>query len=123
MHRRLLLSLLVGLVGFAATPRAQGDTVYEMGHGIKAPVLVKTVKAVYSKEAMDQRIEGTVLISAVVQADGKVGDVAVAKSLDAVYGLDREAVKAVKQYEFKPGTKDDKPVAVRVHIEVTFTLK
>jgi TonB family protein len=123
MHRRMLLLLLSGLVGFAAAAHAQGDTVYEMGQGIKAPVLVKTVKAVYAKEAMEQRIEGTVLIAAVVQADGKVGDVTVAKSLDAVYGLDKEAVKAVKQYEFKPGTKDDKPVAVRVQIEVTFTLK
>jgi outer membrane biosynthesis protein TonB len=29
----------------------------------------------------------------------------------------------MKQWQFKPGTKDGKPVAVRIHVEMTFTLK
>jgi protein TonB len=62
-------------------------------------------------------------LDTVVLADGTVGDVRVARSLDAVNGLDRQAVKAMKQWRFKPGLKDGKPVAVRVQVEMSFTLK
>ena len=44
-------------------------------------------------------------------------------SLDPTYGLDEQAVAAAKRWEFKPGTKDGKPVAVRVTLEMSFTLK
>jgi hypothetical protein len=60
--------------------------------------------------------------------DGRVsfpllGDVTVDESLDKVYGLDDQAVKAATQWTFRPGTKDGMAVAVRVHIEMRFTLK
>ena len=42
---------------------------------------------------------------------------------DPTYGLDGQAVKAMKQWLFKPGTKDSRPVAVRVAVEMKFTLK
>jgi TonB family protein len=62
-------------------------------------------------------------LAAVVLDDGKVGDVSVSQSLDSVHGLDEEAVKAMKQWEFKPGTKDGKPVAVRIHVQMRFALR
>ena len=102
---------------------AQAQTVYRPGNGVSLPVVVKQVKALYTQEAMDAHIEGTVGLEVVVQADGAVGDVKVARSLDPTYGLDQEAVKAMKQWQFKPGTKDGKAVAVRVDVEIRFTLK
>ena len=83
----------------------------------------KQVKAEYTPEAMQNRIEGKVGLDAVVLADGKVGDVTVTESLDTIYGLDKNAVAAMKQWEFKPGMKDGKPVAVRIHVLINFTLK
>jgi len=113
--------VLVGLFGTRVA--AQSDTVYTPADGVILPVLVKSVKPNYTREAMQQRIEGTVLLDTVVRSDGSVGDVTVAESLDSVYGLDDEAVKAVRQYQFKPGMKDGKPVAVRVQIAVRFSLR
>ena len=84
--------------------------------------LVKEVKPSYTKEARDAKIQGAVLLSAVVREDGTVGDVKVSRSLDAKYGLDNEAVKAAKQWTFTPGMKDGKPVAVEVYIELAFNL-
>ena len=55
--------------------------------------------------------------------DGSVGDVAVAQSLDSMYGLDNEAVKAAKQWRFSPAEKDGKPIAMRIQLEMTFALK
>jgi protein TonB len=96
---------------------------YRPGKGITNPVLVKEVHPSYTPEAMRAKIQGGVWLQVVVLADGKVGDVKVSKSLDTVYGLDEQAVKAAKQWTFKPGTKDKKPVPVQVDIEMTFRLK
>jgi protein TonB len=88
-----------------------------------APRLKREVKAEYTQEAKDAGIQGSVVLDAEVLADGTVGDVKVKQSLDTKYGLDDQAVKAVKQWTFEPGTRDGKPVPVRVDIEMTFTLK
>jgi len=117
---RLLVALLV-LGGFLATARAQ--EVLTPGTGVTLPVVVHEVKPDYTPEAKAARVQGTVLLATVVLADGSVGDVTVARSLDTTYGLDQQAVNAAKQWTFKPGTKDGKPVAVRVNIELKFTLK
>jgi TonB family protein len=81
------------------------------------------VNARYTRDALAQKIEGTVGLEAVVQEDGSAHEVVVAKSLDAMYGLDEEAVKALKQWEFKPGTKDGKPVPVLIVVEMMFTFR
>ena len=96
---------------------------YEPGGGVSLPTAVLRVNPVYTAAAITALIQGSVLMSVVVLADGTVGDVTVTRSLDAVFGLDAEAVKAAKQWLFNPGTKDGQAVAVRVTIEMTFTLR
>jgi bla regulator protein blaR1 len=98
-------------------------TVYRKGDGIKMPKLVTEVKPEYTPEAMQARIQGGLLLTAVVLESGVVGDVEIVESLDKVYGLDDQAIKAVRQWHFEPGTKDGTPVAVRIEVEITFTLK
>jgi protein TonB len=105
----------------AASQDATG--VYAPGRGVVAPKILKDVKPQYTPEAMAAKIQGSVRMDTVVLADGTVGDVNVTQSLDTVYGLDDEAVKAVRQWLFEPGKKDGKPVPVRVTVEVTFNLK
>jgi hypothetical protein len=43
-----------------------------------------------------------------------------AKGIDTSLGLDRQAVNAMKQWIFRPGMKEGKPVAVRLMIKLTF---
>jgi TonB family protein len=93
------------------------------GPGVTYPVPMRQVKPDYTDEAKAARIQGAVVVEAVVLAEGTVGDVKVIQSLDTKFGLDQQAVNAAKQWTFKPGTKDGKPVAVVVTIELTFTLK
>ena len=116
---RMLAALLLSVVAVGA----QSDTVYKPGNGVSLPRDITRVKADYTNEARDQRIEGTVVMDIVVRADGSVGEVKVTRSLDSVYGLDANAVKATKQWRFEPGKKDGKPVAVAVSVEMTFALK
>ena len=72
---------------------------------------------------MEEKIQGSVWLECVVGETGDVGDVEVTRSLDTEYGLDQAAIDAARQWKFKPGTKDGKPVAVRITIELTFTLR
>jgi TonB family protein len=69
------------------------------------------------------RIQGTVWLLVTVLANGGVGEVVVAKSLDQEHGLDQQAIDATRQWTFEPGTAKGKPVPVEVTIEMTFTLK
>jgi periplasmic protein TonB len=118
------VALVIAAVAFASAVVAQ-ERVYDRkdGEDITLPTVVKSVKANYTKEAMEARIQGTVTMSVIVRDDGKVGEVTVTQSLDKQYGLDDAAVNAVKQWEFRPGTKGGKPVAVRVDIEMSFQMK
>ena len=93
------------------------------GNGVIAPRLVKDEKPKYTADAMRAQIAGSVWLEVVVLTDGKVGDVRVTQSLDRQFGLDDQAIAAVKQWEFKPGTKDGVAVPVVVKIEMTFTVK
>ncbi len=91
--------------------------------GVVAPKLVRDVKPVYTEGARAAGVEGTVELECVVLANGTVGEVRVATSLDKLYGLDDQAVKAARQWRFKPGTKDGKLLPVVVPVEMSFTLK
>jgi TonB family protein len=90
--------------------------------GMKPPSVIREVKPQYSAEAERRGIQGTVVLECVVQADGKVGSARVVESLDAKFGLDEQALKAARQWRFKPGTKDGASVPVLVKIEMTFKL-
>ena len=72
---------------------------------------------------MRAKVQGVVRLEGVVLPDGTVGDVKVMRSLDPVYGLDQEAVKAARQFRFVPGTRFGEPVAVLVSFEIEFTLR
>lgn len=107
----------------AATLAAQAGKVYDPKEVKSLPVVVREVKPAYTREAMQAKIQGSVWLRVVITEKGDVGEVTVTRSLDKEYGLDEEAIKAARQWTFKPAEKDGKPVAVFVTIELTFTLK
>lgn len=115
--------LVAGAIAvMAATGMTAQEAVYQMGKDVTAPVLVKETKPKYTEGAMRRKVEGVVVLKAVILKDGTVReDVTVTRSLDAE--LDDEAVKAARQWEFKPGTKDGEAVNVQVNIEMSFTLR
>jgi TonB family protein len=109
--------------GGSPTTPAQ-PTIYDTGTpGLTLPTVIREVRPSYTAAAIAAGIQGTVLVSVVVLTDGTVGDVTVTRSLDTIYGLDAQAISAARQWLFNPGMKDGRPVAVRVTIEFTFTLR
>jgi protein TonB len=100
-----------------------GGGVARPGNGVLEPKLLRQVKPQYTADAMRAKVQGVVWLDCVVLPDGTVGNIDVVRSLDPVFGLDQEAVKAARQWRFEPGTRNGEPVAVLVTIELTFTLR
>ena len=115
-----LIAFLLALAGAAA---AAQDVVYTPGNGVSLPTVVREVKPEYTAAAREAGIQGLVQMSTVVKADGTVGDVTITESLDPELGLDNQAIQAMKQWTFKPGTREGTPVAVRVDVQMRFTLR
>jgi TonB family protein len=100
-----------------------GGGAYRPGNGVETPRLLREVKPQYTAQAMRAKIQGEVLLECVVEPDGSVGRIKVARSLDSTFGLDEEAIKAARQWRFAPGTRKGEPVAVLVTIAIAFTLR
>jgi periplasmic protein TonB len=99
-----------------------GGDVFRPGGDIIPPRVIHVVKPAYTTDAMRVRIQGEVQLLAIVRADGTVTDLKVSRSLDPNFGLDEEAIKAARQWRFKPATRFGQPVAVYVTIGVGFTM-
>jgi TonB family protein len=99
-----------------------GGGIYRPGGAVSAPRLIKEVKPKYTPEALRDRIQGTVVLEAVVSGDGCATRIQVVRSLD-VGGLDEEAVAAVAQWRFEPGRLAGAPVDVLVVIMLDFSVR
>jgi periplasmic protein TonB len=100
-----------------------GGGAYQPGNGVTMPTLLKEVKPSYTAEAMRAKIQGIVMVKAIVREDGSVSNVEVIRSLDQTYGLDQKAIEAVRNWRFTPGKRQGQNVPVYVEIELTFTLR
>lgn len=96
------------------------EGVEHIGKGVTPPVPVYTADPPFTEDARGRNIQGTVMLRIIVDSHGLAQNVEVIKPLG--YGLDRNAVETVKQYRFKPGLKDGKPVAVYMTIAINFRL-
>jgi len=100
-----------------------GGGVYRPGSGVMTPRVVREVKPQYTSDAMRARIQGVVLLECVVQPNGVCTEIQVVRSLDPTFGLDQEAIEALQQWRFAPGTRLGQPVPVLVTVELAFTLR
>lgn len=97
----------------------------QIGNGVTSPVLLHEVRPNYTGEAMRAKLQGSVEMAAVVRPDGTVdpNSIKITRSLDPTFGLDQQAIIAVRQWRFRPGTLNGLPIAVIVNVELTFTLR
>jgi len=107
-----------GVVG--GTGAGGGDEPLRVGGDVKAPVLSSRVEPQYPEAARKARMEGVVILEAIITADGNVEDVRVLKSVNPL--LDASAVRAVGQWKYKPATLNGRAVRVYLTVTVTFRL-
>ncbi|HET9943111.1 MAG TPA: TonB family protein [Terriglobia bacterium] len=85
------------------------------------PVLLSRVDPQYTDQARQARLSGAVRLTAVVRRDGTVDAVQVVQGLGM--GLDEAAIAAVRQWRFRPATRNGEAVDSAISLAVTFNLK
>ncbi|MGC2694507.1 MAG: energy transducer TonB [Candidatus Angelobacter sp.] len=84
------------------------------------PQATYTPEPAFSEEARRARFQGTVVLRIVVDKLGNVARVRLEHALG--HGLDENAMEGVKIWRFRPTTRNGEPVAVEMHVEVSFNL-
>lgn len=84
------------------------------------PNIISKEKARYTEQARTNRVQGTVLVSAIFNANGQITGVRVVRGLPD--GLNEEAIKAAQKIRFSPAMKNGQPVSVRMSMEFSFNL-
>lgn len=85
------------------------------------PKLLRFQEAPYPKEAQDQGLQGSVVLTLTIDATGKVTAAEVKER--AGHGFDEAARDAALQFVFEPATRDGKPIPVKILYRYDFTLR
>ena len=108
------LSVLI-LIVVACTLQAQ-----EILH-TSAPRVIHRVDPEYTDEALDAKLQGTVVLSMVVSIDGAPGEIKVVRGLGK--GLDEKAIECLRQWRFAPALEHGDPIPMKVTFEMNLRLR
>lgn len=86
--------------------------------GLTQPVALRMTDPGYPTQLIRENVSGTVIVYAVIRADGSVDSVRVLRGVDD--RLDRYACSAVVQWKFQPATKNGTPVDVEATFQIPF---
>lgn len=96
----------------------------EQTPGVVAPVITQRIQPEYPQRGRQLRMQGYVILDAVLLADGTVGAVTVLQSLGkGRFGFEDKAIEAVRQWRFIPGSYRGKPADIHLTLRITFNLK
>jgi periplasmic protein TonB len=86
------------------------------------PVPVAAIPPQYPREALIQGIEGWVRVEFTIEADGSVSNARVVDAHPRRGVFDREALRAIQRWRFRPQVRDGEPVASRAGYTIEFNL-
>jgi TonB family protein len=86
--------------------------------GLSAPTATRKVDPAYPLQLMRENVAGTVIVYAIIHADGSVGAVRVLRGVDD--RIDPFASQAISQWKFQPATKNGEPVDVEATFQIPF---
>lgn len=104
----------------APPPPEPAPGTVRIGGNVSAPVLLKQAEPEFSDQARRKKVNGEVTVHFIVDEQGIPQDVKVVHGLGM--GLDENAIKAVKQYRFKPAMREGVPVKVEMNVSVNFQI-
>ena len=87
---------------------------------LTAPVARRKVDPGYDPDAVRERLEGVVVLYAIIRHDGTVGSVKVVRGFDP--RLDENAVRALERWQFDPARRNGTPVDLEAVVHIPFSL-
>lgn len=105
-----------------AAPRVQVGELVDAGPGVVAPQLVSFPKPEYPPVARTLRAEGVVVVSVLVDENGRVQDVRMAEPIKQKVGLNEAALASAKNARYRPATKDGVRVRMWTRLRIPFKL-
>jgi TonB family protein len=119
-HYSMKLSMpnLSSAVGSWTVRFAELNSTGPAGGDLSAPEAVSKVDPAYPQDLMHDRIEGVVVLYAIIRSDGSVDGVRVLEGIDE--RLNENARRALEKWRFRPGTKDGQPIDIEAVVRVPF---
>jgi TonB family protein len=111
---------LLGEPRTSSPPSSVPPDVFRIGNATP-PTVLSRVEPQYSPAARAAKLQGTVVLECVIDEQGIPKVLRVVRSLDPE--LDQNAITAIEQWRFRPGTRNGTPVKVALNIEVNFNLR
>ena len=92
--------------------------------GVTSPLLIpeSKLKPEYPELARAARIEGNVVLQAVIRKDGTVDEICVLRCTKEHVGFDHAAIEAVTHWRYEPATQNGRPVDCYFTVLVNFEL-
>jgi protein TonB len=111
------------VIGVPEPPPPSGPLLAGVGD-VTNPVLIpeSKIEPEYPELARVARLEGNVILQAIIRSDGTVGDVQVLRTNRPNMGFEDAAVAAVQQWRYQPATQNGRPVEVYFTVFVEFKL-
>jgi len=87
---------------------------------LSGPVPVQKVDPQYPQTLKNERVAGEVVLYAVIRRDGSVDSIQLVRGIDQQ--LDANAIRALRQWKFRPGAKQGAPVELEAIVHIPFRL-
>lgn len=114
---------LAGMDDAAFTPPADAVLAVprkiNIAGGVATGMLLRKVAPDYPETAREMRLEGVVTLQAIIAKDGHIRDLHV---VSGPTGLQKSALDAVQQWEYRPYLLNGEPVEVETTVNVVFSL-
>ncbi len=118
---RLSMPNLSSSVGSWTVRFAELNATGPVSDDLSAPEAITKVDPAYPQDLMQDRIEGVVVLYAIIRSDGSVDAVRVLEGFDE--RLNENARKALQQWRFRPGTKNGQPIDIEAVVRVPFRVR
>jgi TonB family protein len=116
---RMMETVTVRAGNTAAAAPLGGVPPLRVGSGVSAPMQTRKVNPAYPPIAENARVQGVVILEAVIGTDGRVADARVLRSIPL---LDQAAIDAVRQWEYQPTLLNGAPIPIIMTVTVQFAL-
>ena len=113
------VKMTMGLANNAMT----AGQIYRVGadSGVTPPEVLSRAHPTYTEQARDAHREGVVVLYIEITPEGRPQNIQILRRVGL--GLDESAQESLRQWTFKPVTKDGKPVTVMLAVEVNFSVR